>query len=114
MVDTSDNGQKVLTNGAGCGQLTTAYVIPPRSTFDQELVKFLAPSVNLGDGADETWGACAHTLPAEMLEHIRNNGRHPEQRKIRGAENIAKYRTSLLRTKEFRSCLLYTSDAADE
>ena len=25
----SKNNQKVLTNGAGCGQLTTAYVIPP-------------------------------------------------------------------------------------
>ena len=103
MVATADNGQKVLTNGAGCGQLTTAYVIPPSSNFDRELAKVLAPSVNLGDGADETWGACAQTLPAEMLKHIRNNGRLPEQRNIRGADNIAKYRTYLLRTKEVRS-----------
>ena len=103
MVALNDKGAKVLTNGAGCGQLITAYVIPPKSNFDSELAKLLAPSCNLGDGADETWGACSSTLQPEVIEHIRNNGRLPEQRQIKGAWNIAKYRTYLLRTKEVRS-----------
>ena len=103
MVASGKQGQQCLTNGSGCGQLTTAYVLPPGSNFDRECTEFLAPSINFDVGEDETWGACAHLLSAEMLQHIRNNGRHPEQRQIVGAENIAKYKNYVLRGRDFRS-----------